>query len=233
MFKNSSSGISSKNLVVRTCSSLLLALLLSCVIIGCGSNEHKSDNSMQVVTMPELDSIIPDDGPPRPDSRITLIGRNFGSMVDDHFQGYVCVGQFHTTAFTWTDTELVIDNSYFEPGVYQVVVVTKRGNSNSLEYQVPEQGPNAPFIVSVDPIAGDPNVLVSVYGNNFGETQNNSLITISGYEMQVVKWSDTIIEALVPSQMDDSLTTIEVWTDYGVSNPIGFEVFPSMWVEPS
>ena len=88
-----------------------------------------------------------------------------------------------------------------------------------------EASPAGPVITSVVPLKGEYYSNITAYGSNFGVVQDTNKITMHGVDMEVVKWSDTSIEARVPD-MDDGLYRIIVHTSCGDSNVIWFEVLP-------
>lgn len=60
------------------------------------------------------------------------------------------------------------------------------------------QQPIATITLTLTPLAGAVNTLVSVTGNGFGATQGTSVVTFDGIQAQILVWADAAITARVP-----------------------------------
>ncbi|HVH70867.1 MAG TPA: IPT/TIG domain-containing protein, partial [Candidatus Dormibacteraeota bacterium] len=82
----------------------------------------------------------------------------------------------------------------------------------------------APSITSLSPTAGPEGTSVTIAGANFGVTQRMGTVTFNGTPATPIHWSDTTIEATVPS---GATTGNVVVTASGVtSNGISFTITP-------
>jgi hypothetical protein len=91
----------------------------------------------------------------------------------------------------------------------------------------------APQITSLSPNTAPTNTKVTINGSNFGASQGAGGIYFAGINPQVMNWSDTSIDVVVPSSIPDGNTVqIEVFTANGNSNSVNFTV-PAYQIFPS
>ncbi|MCM1321704.1 MAG: IPT/TIG domain-containing protein [Bacteroides sp.] len=77
-----------------------------------------------------------------------------------------------------------------------------------------------PEITAISPAAANPEEILSISGKNFGETQKDSYVEISGSRLTVSRyaaWNDTLIKIQLPPNIQDGL--IYVVTANGRSEP--------------
>jgi len=76
-----------------------------------------------------------------------------------------------------------------------VTVVVGSASSNGMQFTVEPQ----PTITGISPSSGEVGSQVTITGAGFGATQSNSSLTFyPGFPAQIVSWSDTSIQAIVP-----------------------------------
>jgi hypothetical protein len=92
---------------------------------------------------------------------------------------------------------------------------------------------SAPQITSLSPNMAPTNTKVTINGSNFGASQGESGVYFAGINPQVMNWSDTSIDVVVPSSVPDGNTVqVEVFTANGTSNSVNFTV-PAYQIFPS
>lgn len=80
-----------------------------------------------------------------------------------------------------------------------------------------------PVITSINPPIASPEDILFIEGSNFGETRDNSYVTISNSRItnsKYLSWNDTEIKIQLPSNVQDGLVTVV--TQAGVSTPAFF-----------
>jgi hypothetical protein len=91
----------------------------------------------------------------------------------------------------------------------------------------------APQITSLSPTTAPTNTKVTISGSNFGALQGAGGVYFAGMNPQVMNWSDTSIDVVVPSAIPDGNTVqVEVFTANGTSNSVNFTI-PAYHIFPS
>jgi IPT/TIG domain len=83
--------------------------------------------------------------------------------------------------------------------------------------------PSVPTIVSISPTSGPTGTLVTITGANFGSAQGSSTVSFASTVAAVSSWSDTQIQATVPSLPAGNYSVV-VTTSAGSSNPSVFDI---------
>lgn len=83
---------------------------------------------------------------------------------------------------------------------------------------------SAPSISSISPSRADRGTTITISGSNFGDSQNDSIVTISGTSMAVSSWSGTSIRATVPTGISKGAKSIVVTVNGNQSNSKSFIV---------
>ena len=86
--------------------------------------------------------------------------------------------------------------------------------------------PIAPSIDKMTPNSGPYGSTITIVGHDFGVTRGSggeaSSVTINGKTAEVVSWSDTSIQAIVPTRA--AAGAVQVHTSTGDSNPVTFNI---------
>jgi YVTN family beta-propeller protein len=80
-----------------------------------------------------------------------------------------------------------------------------------------------PHITTISPTSSPAGTLVRITGEHFGATQNSSTVTFDSTEAGISSWSDTQIEAIVPS-LPVGVYNVIVTTSTGTSNAATFTI---------
>lgn len=127
----------------------------------------------------------------RPGTKVTLFGTGFGRPGASK---WITAGGVKATWSAWSDTAItfVVPSAMRAPGY--VGVVSGKTVSNGLYYT-----PYTPGIVtSISPREGAPGSVVTMKGTGFGASQGGGWVTFAGHSAQIVTWSDTSIQVIVP-----------------------------------
>ena len=188
---------------------------------------------------------------------VTLKGSNFGSSRDESYVTIAGVAPTNSSYHSWQNDIIIIRIPELgESGLVYVHANGKKSNgvlfSNSAIVPRPAEGEELglqPRITSVNPQTGTPGTLITITGNNFGITRENSLQAASGVyfswdydsghvnpyvvrepefieasetELGYESWSSREIRVRLP---DGAVSgNIEVETPHGRSRPVFFEV---------
>jgi uncharacterized protein (TIGR03437 family) len=87
-------------------------------------------------------------------------------------------------------------------------------------------GSGIPSITSISPTSGPVGTLVTITGSNLGSTQGSSTVTFGTTAATVSSWSDTQIQATVPS-LSAGTYDVVVTTNAGSSNLVSFQIISS------
>jgi transglutaminase-like putative cysteine protease len=135
---------------------------------------------------PVITSIDPKFG--RMGEIITLTGYNFGALRDESFVTIAGISPTSSSYYLWQDNQIIVKIPELgESGLVYVRVKGKRSNgvlfSNSASVPRPVDGEELglePRISSVTPQIGAPGTLITIIGNNFGISRENSQDSGSG-----------------------------------------------------
>ncbi len=122
----------------------------------------------------------------------------------------------------------------FDPGTYQVKVVTSAGPSNSQSFTVTAPASNAPTLSSLSPTSVAPGATVFAYGTNFNQSNNGTRVYIdvnkdangNGVPAYIVVPSiasgGTSLSFVLPSNLAAGTHSVQVAvldTDFPYTNP--------------
>jgi len=204
---------------------------------------------------PVITSIDPKFG--RMGEIITLTGNNFGASRDESFVTIAGISPTSSSYYLWQDNQIIVRIPELgESGLVYVRVKGKKSNgvlfSNSASVPRPVDGEELglePRISSVTPQIGAPGALITITGNNFGISRENSpesaagvffswdfesgtfnpyavrepeFIEVSETEMGYEYWSAREIRVRLP---DGAVSgNLEVRTPHGRSRSVFFDV---------
>ena len=164
-----------------------------------------------VGSAPTITSITPASGPVN--QPVTITGTNFGSS---QIFSTLTFNGTNASVSSWSGTQIL--TSVPSTATSGNVVVTISGTpSNGVLYTV-NPGPG---ILRVSPTTGGIGTTVSVSGNGFGVTQGSSTLTFNGVAATPTSWSDTFVQATVPT---GAATGPVVITNSAASNAVTFTV---------
>jgi len=188
---------------------------------------------------------------------ITLKGSNFGGSRDEAYVTIAGIAPTNSSYYTWQDDIIIVRIPELgESGLVYVHVNGKKSNgvlfSNSAIVPRPVEGEELglqPRVTSITPQAGAPGTIITIHGNNFGVSRENSLqaaagvffswdfdsgvlnpyivrepefIEVSEFESGYESWSAREIRVRVP---DGAVSgNIEVRTPHGKSRPLFFDI---------
>ena len=152
---------------------------------------NSNANIYFTVPAPQIVNLFPASG--AVGTQVTITGSGFQST-----QGSSSLTFYHEgvapTIVSWSDTQIVAN----VPGgaLTGPVLVTVNGelSNQSTQFTMP-----APVISSVLPTSGPVGTQVTINGSGFGSTQGSSTLAFNGETATVISWSDTQIQATVPS----------------------------------
>jgi len=169
--------------------------------------------------VPTVSSINPSSGSTSYDGVINVSGTNFVSGATAKM-GIIPL----SFVYVKTSTELFgIVPAGMAPGNYSLTVTNPDGQSGTGgSYTVLQ----APVITDVEPGNGKPGDTIVITGNYFGDTRGeNSGVSIgSSWQVTVVSWSNTSIQAIVPK--DASCGQVYVVLNNQQSNGYFFPIIP-------
>jgi alpha-tubulin suppressor-like RCC1 family protein len=107
------------------------------------------------------------------------------------------------------------------PGTHDVVAVVNGASSPAIQLVIRDVQ-----ITGISPVRGEAGSEVTLSGNDFGDIQSGSYVTVNGITAEVQSWSDTDVRFIVPLS---STGTVQVYLyrDYlssRWSNPVTFTV---------
>jgi len=203
---------------------------------------------------PVITSIDPKIG--RMGEVITLRGSNFGASREESYVTIAGISPTNSSYYLWQDDIIMVRVPELgESGLVYVHVKGGRSNgvlfSNTLTVPRPVEGEELGFdprIISVNPQTGIPGSIITITGNNFGVSRDNSLqaggvffswdfesisnnpfvvrepefIEVSEVELGYESWSSREIRVRVP---DGAVSgNLEIRTPHGSSQPVFFDV---------
>jgi transglutaminase-like putative cysteine protease len=217
---------------------LILFLMFSVILVSCSAKA------------PVITSIDPKIG--RMGEIITLSGSNFGASRDESYVTIAGISPTNSSYYLWQDNLIIFKVPELgESGLVYVRSKGKKSNgvlfSNLASVPRPVDGEELglePKIGSVTPQIGAPGTLVTVTGNNFGISRENSgvffswdyesgafnpyavrepeFIEVSETEMGYEYWSAREIRIRLP---DGAVSgNLEIKTPYGKSRSVFFDV---------
>ncbi|MHB8780150.1 MAG: IPT/TIG domain-containing protein [Candidatus Geothermincolia bacterium] len=142
---------------------------------------------------------------------VTISGSGFG---DSRGASYVTFGGVPVTEYlSWSDGEIQVGVPDGAPASSAVAVVTT-GNTSTAPGVFTVTGVE-PVVSDISPLAGPEGTLVTISGENFGDTQGSGYVTFGGVLVtEYVSWSDGEIVVKVPAGAAEN-STIVVVTDSG------------------
>ena len=197
---------------------------------------------------PEIEEIDPVSI--NPGDELVISGKYFGHKKK---QSRVLVGGQSITSsaiLDWSDSRITIAVPDFHRSTVLSVRTEKGESPGQIIINAEEKPqihfssfiPGFPFIEYIDPAFGPYGTVVSIYGQNFGYTRNNSTVLVCAvpdysvdlfeepdlkkmitiYEGDYIYWSDSLIKFVIP---DKSVTgPVYVKTSAGYSNPLYYEL---------
>ena len=84
------------------------------------------------------------------------------------------------------------------------------------------KAPPAPLISSLSRTQGNPDTQVTIYGANFGSTEDS--VTFSGSTAEINSWSDIQISVQVPGELGRGTVKVKVTANSLDSNEVDFTV---------
>ena len=84
------------------------------------------------------------------------------------------------------------------------------------------QLPPAPVISRISPSLGEADTRTTIYGANFGATQDT--VSFGGSSADINSWSNTSIDVLVPLQLTPGTVKVTVTANSQTSNSVDFRV---------
>jgi RHS repeat-associated protein len=94
---------------------------------------------------------------------------------------------------------------------------------------------SAPAITSLSATTGSVGNEIQISGSGFGSTQSGSAVTLKGTALTINFWSNTSIDATIPSGATSGLLVVSVAPSMNDSNPVGFTVtsqpLPTPWLD--
>jgi len=232
-----------KTEVLKNPRNLIILLLFFSFFISCG------------VKTPVITSIDPKFG--RMGEVITLTGSNFGALRDESYVTIAGISPTNSSYYLWQDNKIILKIPELgESGLVYVRVKGKKSNgvlfSNSASVPRSVDGEELglePRITSVTPQIGAPGTLITIIGNNFGISRENSsnsgmgvffswdyesetfnpyavrepeFIEVSETEMGYEYWSAREIRVRLP---DGAVSgNFEIRTPHGKSRSVFFDV---------
>ncbi|MDR1251074.1 MAG: IPT/TIG domain-containing protein [Treponema sp.] len=183
---------------------------------------------------------------------LTITGEFFGKEQDESYLTIAGVSPTNSSYINWQDDQISLKLPEFgEAGLIYVYVKGKKSNSalfsNQLTLPQPSRGNDTgsePRIISVEPRTASVGSLISVTGNNFGNSREKSgvffswdaeirsptpeeawepaFIEVSESEFGYELWNDREIRLWVPDGAASG--NLEVRTLQGNSRPVFFEI---------
>ena len=165
-------------------------------------------NSIQSVANPTitiLNPVITSVSPPGAElgGQVTVAGSGFGNYV-----GSVGVSINGVTQHVYASSDTSIQFTVVSGTTSGPLTASVQGgiNSNSVPFTIEP----TISITGISPTAGSPADVVTITGTGFGSTQSDSVVTFDGVTANVITWSDTSIQAVVPAGAATGPVTVEV-----------------------
>lgn len=178
------------------------------------------DRTSQPVTLtvvPQIDVVDPDSG--GVNAQIELVGRNFGSAP---MTAEVFVGGVPAPVAAWSATSVTVRiPAGLAAGLHGVVLRVDGASSTPAAFTV------VPGIDALSVSAGTGGDALRISGTNFGAVQNGD-VYVAGVTAQVLSWSDSSIDILVPSAAPAGVQIVAVFVGGSWSNAVPFTVLPNL-----
>lgn len=165
-------------------------------------------NSIQSVANPTitiLNPVITSVSPPGAEigGQVTINGSGFGNYI-----GSVAVNINGVTQHVFASSDTSIQFSVVSGTTSGSLDAVVQGGitSNSVPFTIEP----TISITGISPTAGSPADVVTITGTGFGSTQSDSVVTFDGVTANVITWSDTSIQAVVPAGAASGPVTVEV-----------------------
>ncbi len=148
-------------------------------------------------------------------SPTSIFGTGFGASQGANSVEF---GGVAATVTRWTDTEIDVIVPQVPAGNEAVTVsnVAIGGSTFSV----------LPLVSTIAPATGSLGSLITITGNAFGATQGGSAVTVGSLGASVTSWSDTQIQALVPSGIGSGPQYVMVTVAGASSSGVAFGVVP-------
>ena len=164
-------------------------------------------NSIQSVANPSLtiiNPVITSVAPPAAQvgGQVTITGSGFGNY---NGAGQVEINGIVQSASPWSDSSILFEvgpNTTSGP----LTVAVQGIPSNSVSFTVLP----SLTVTGISSISGSPGDTVTITGTGFGSTQSDSVVTFDGVTATATSWSDTSIQAVVPSGASTGPVTVDV-----------------------
>jgi hypothetical protein len=121
------------------------------------------------------------------------------------------IGGTETPQWTASSVRVWVPATAVSGPVY-VEVSGTMSNGKAFTAQPPVEPLDPPSIITVDPLNGPVGALVTINGDNFGNTQGGSTLTLGnpGKAMDVISWSNSEITATVPVGAESGVIRVTV-----------------------
>ncbi len=209
------------------------------VVVTQGGTASQSGQQAQLFigSAPQGDPVIyalsPDYGR-KGEDEVLITGANFGSFSDSPDTGVFFSADVAVSAAGYVKAQVVINESSSLPewtassirvivpsnaktGDVYVSVAGTDSNHRAFEAQPPAGPQGAPVLTSFTPPSGPIGTQVTILGNNFGNQQGNSSLTISGQSVNVIDWTNTQILGTIPAGATSGAFNIGVGGNSAVS----------------
>ncbi len=178
-------------------------------------------------TLPRIISVSPDRGPTS--QIISILGENFDRSFEVNFINTQTGESIAANtalpdecALGQTSKQRAIRVPRLDNGIYQLVVSTEAGKSNGLSFRV-TQGDRLPGICAIVPDNGPLGIDVTVYGEDFGDTEGGIRFNPRIDDSPLTSWSSERIASQVPPNAQTGPVQLFL-PDGTLSNPVQFTV---------
>jgi len=162
---------------------------------------------------PEITEITPSRG--AAGSQASIYGTGFGASQGTNT---VLFGGTVATVTNWTANRIDIVVPPLPAG--SQVVSVPGVVIGSINYTI------VPTVTGISPTVEAPGTLITITGASFGSIQGSSTVTVGGLPAAVTMWSDTQIQAQVPSSIGDGSQSVIVTVAGASSTGVIFTVLP-------
>ncbi len=154
-------------------------------------------------------------------SAVTIVGAN---LLDGDGNGVISFNGILTDIISQSETAITVDvPSGATSGPIRVHVngITVIGPTFTLTHTVPQ-------VSEISPNYGAPAAVINIAGTNFGATQGNGFVTVSGAISEVTAWSNTAITIRVPSRASTGDIVVTSGGEASNGAPFTFHPFPAI-----
>lgn len=102
------------------------------------------------------------------------------------------------------------------------------GNQTPCYTQAVTLDTTAPLITSMSPRSGPAGRAVIINGINFGSTQGDAVLRFADVAAPILSWSNTELQAVVPSGVEPGRQSVEVEADGKSSAKVSFTILPEI-----